>query len=180
MQPDLQADPPESICTDCAMCCNGALFDWVRVPAEELARLPAAAFAVQGDSKGSGFAQPCPLLERNLCSAYAVRPGSCRKFECNLLRRHKMGDIARDEALQLIASAKRLLADVRPLLGPDESLPAARSRWIAWFAAKARGEGGRQSPADSAFVLRMTMLNRFLDRHFRKDSKKQVMEVDPD
>lgn len=184
---DSLAQPPESICTDCALCCNGALFDWVRVPAEELARLPAAGFLARGDAKGSGFAQPCPLLAGNLCSAYAVRPGGCRKFECNLLRRHKMGAVPRDEALEVIASARQLLGGVRDLLAPGESLPAARARWRQWFADRASGAQAPQGPAQApqgpaqaAFLLRMTMLNRFLDRHFRKDRKKQMMEMDAD
>lgn len=176
----IAAGPPESICTDCAMCCNGALFDWVRAPADELARLPAAAFTAHQDSKGSGFAQPCPLLEGSLCSAYAIRPGGCRKFECNLLRRHKAGAVSRDEALEVIASARQLLGGVRGLLEPGESLPAARARWKRWFAKRADGEAGPQAPAQAAFLLRMTMLNRFLDRHFRKDSKKQMMELEAD
>lgn len=179
MQPSPPTDvgPPERICTDCAMCCNGALFDWVRVPADELARLPAASFAARGDARGSGFAQPCPMLDGNLCSAYAVRPACCRKFECNLLRQHKAGAVSRNEALATIASARQLLADVRALLGAGESLPDARARWTRWFAAKARGEALAQSPEEAAFVVRMTLLNRFLDRHFRKDSKKQTMEI---
>ena len=178
MQPSPQAstDPPESICTDCAMCCNGALFDWVRATPDEVAGLPAAAFAPHGDAKGPGFAHPCPLLEGNLCSAYAVRPGGCRKFECTLLKQHKAGAVSREEALGIIASARRLLDDVRAVLRPGETLPAARARWRDWFAAQARGEAA--APADGPFVLRMTMLNRLLDRHFRKDSKKQMMEFD--
>lgn len=180
MQPSAQSDasPAESICTDCAMCCNGALFDWVRATPDEIARLPAAAFTPRGDQKGPGFQHPCPLLDGNLCSAYAVRPAGCRKFECKLLRGHKEGAVSRGEALEIIASARKLLDDVRALLRPGESLPAARGRWKQWFEAKANGSAA--STADSAFVLRMTLLNRFLDRHFRKDSKKQMMEVETD
>lgn len=178
--PGIAADPQGSICTDCAMCCNGALFDWVRAPADELARLPAAAFTAREDSKGGGFAQPCPLLEDNLCSAYALRPGGCRKFECNLLRRHNAGAVSREEALEVIASARQLLGGVRDLLAPGESLPAARARWKQWFADRANREAAPEAPGQAAFLLRMTMLNRFLDRHFRKDSKKQMMEVDAD
>jgi hypothetical protein len=160
------------------MCCNGALFDWVRATPEERAALPAAAFTEQGDEKGPGFQHPCPLLDGNLCSAYAVRPGGCRKFECNLLRAHKSGSVTREHALGIIASAKQLLGEVRAVLHPGESLPAARARWRHWFAAQAAETPG--DPPDSAFILRMTMLNRFLDRHFRKDSKKQMMEVEAD
>ena len=172
------ADPPESICTDCAMCCNGAIFDWVRATPDEMSVLPAAGFRATGDAKGPGFGQPCPLLEGNLCSAYAVRPGGCRKFECKLLRAHKEGTVSREEALGIIASARELLGAVRPLLHDGETLPAARARWRSWFAA--RPDGAQAGPTDSAFVLRMTMLNRFLDRHFRKDSKRQMMGVEAD
>ena len=176
--PRPEAAPPESICTDCAMCCNGALFDWVRATPEERAALPAAAFTEQADEKGRGFQHPCPMLEGNLCSAYAIRPGGCRKFECNLLRAHKSGTVSREQALGIIGSARRLLDDVRAVLRPGENLPAARARWRGWFAAQAAGTA--DDPADPVFVLRMTMLNRFLDRHFRKDSKKQMMEVEGD
>ena len=176
--PQSEAAPPESICTDCAMCCNGALFDWVRATPEERAALPAAAFVAHGDEKGPGFRHPCPMLEGNLCSAYAIRPGGCRKFECKLLRARKSGAVTHEEALGTIASAKQLLQDVRVLLRPGESLPAARGRWRAWFAAQP--QGATAEPSDAAFVLRMTMLNRFLDRHFRKDSKKQMMDVESD
>lgn len=161
------------------MCCNGALFDWVRAAPEELAGLPAAGFiTTRGDERGGGFAQPCPLLQGNLCSGYAARPGGCRKFECNLLRDHNSGAVTRDEALGVIASARKLLDDVRAVLRPGETMPEARARWREWFAAQA---GDRPAAAeDGMFLLRMTMLNRLLDRHFRKDSKKQTMEVDTD
>lgn len=172
-------DPAEGICATCGLCCNGAIFDWFKVSPEEIEQLPSADLAAASLEGGAGLGQPCPMLKGTLCSAYAVRPKRCRSFECNVLAGARSGRLGGDEAAGLVKAARRLVDDLRPLLEPGETLPAARRRWARWFAAPGAPAPSSPPPAARAeFVVRMTLLNRFLDRHFRKDSKKQTMELD--
>ena len=51
------------ICTECALCCNGALFDRVPTAAEERGRLLDLGFVLEPAEDDIVFAQPCPKLE---------------------------------------------------------------------------------------------------------------------
>ena len=159
------------ICTECALCCNGALFDRVPTEADERARLLGLGFVLEPADEDIVFAQPCPKLDGRCCSVYAERPVTCRKFRCVLLRAHEEGAVTRDEALQRIETAKTLLDEVLKLLPRGMDIATARARW------KERARGQSNAPItddDAQFMLRMFMLNRFLDQHFRKAHQRMM------
>lgn len=103
------------LCTECGLCCDGTLFDFVELyTADDLDAFAALSpvFVQRPDS--FRVQQPCPALNARCCSVYQRRPDTCRVFECDVLRGHEAGELSLDEARQRIARAVRLSAEVRP------------------------------------------------------------------
>jgi Fe-S-cluster containining protein len=157
------------ICTECALCCNGTLFGRVPAKQAEVERLKKIGFALRPQGREIVFDQPCQMLKGRCCGIYEDRPQTCRKFACLLVKALEAGEVSRSEALQRIATARRLLDDVVPLLREGQSIAQARAEWGQRIA-KAGSPMG--VPADAQYLLRMLMLNRFLDRHFLRDDEK--------
>lgn len=79
----------DNICFDCGLCCNGTIFDKVRVEG------------------GDDLILPCiNLTNENKCSIYENRPERCKVFECKILWAYKQDKITRVNALQLIEDTK--------------------------------------------------------------------------
>jgi len=120
-----------TLCSACALCCNGALFADVRLQRGDSAR-KLAALGVQLKQRGAvtRFAQPCSCLDGKLCRIYADRPVRCRAFECRTLQRTQAGEISKEQALKNIRRALRFAGRVRRILrklgDTDESTPLSR------------------------------------------------------
>ncbi|MEO5972998.1 MAG: YkgJ family cysteine cluster protein [Sphingomicrobium sp.] len=99
MASDLSSPAPEqqSICTECALCCNGVLFDFVPAGTAEQPRLTKLGFGLRPKDGAAVFDQPCPMLIGSLCSVYGEHPDTCRGYRCQLLMKHQRGDVSRDE-----------------------------------------------------------------------------------
>lgn len=100
----------ERLCTSCALCCDGALFRAVRLEEGEARVLKVAGRQLLAGAQGPSLPQPCPLLRGTTCAAYAERPLRCRRFECDMLRAHRAGELTRDECLARIDRVRRFLA----------------------------------------------------------------------
>ena len=166
------ADRPP-LCTDCALCCSGALFDSVPVAQAEAEGVAALGLEIVRREQGLGFSQPCPLLRGQLCGVYEGRPPACRRFRCTLLERYEAGEVGFDEAKEKIGRARSMIEQARMSFAEGESVAAARQRWKTAGLPGAGGEAAR-------FHLLMTALNRFLDRHFRPEGQRQVIETTPE
>ncbi len=111
----------EQLCRACGLCCDGTLFDLVKLePGDDGGKLKALGLPVsvsRGKQPVSRFPQPCSALcEDRTCRLYAERPRQCRTFECQLFKDAKAGRTTFDAALPLVKSARRRADKVRRLL----------------------------------------------------------------
>jgi Fe-S-cluster containining protein len=121
----------DRLCPKCALCCNGVLFDDVRLRSgDDARRLAALGVPLQKRGSLQRFAQPCSCLEGSLCRIYSDRPERCRTFECRVLQRAMLGEINETGALKLIKKARQKAERVRHILrqlgDTDESEPLTR------------------------------------------------------
>jgi hypothetical protein len=54
------------------------------------------------------FRLPCEAFRNNCCQVYIDRPGSCRKFKCELLKKFERGAVSWEDAREKIVSVQRL------------------------------------------------------------------------
>ena len=105
------------LCAGCGMCCNGVMFDLVRLQAGESPKAFAAlGLKVKRKRGESHIVQPCPAHRDAQCSVYAGRPERCRIFECRQLQRVASAEITEAMAREKIGEAVRLVAEVNALL----------------------------------------------------------------
>jgi uncharacterized protein len=113
--------PGEQLCLACGLCCDGTLFDLVKLEASDDARklktLGLPVRVSRGKVPVARFPQPCPALcEDRTCRLYADRPWQCRVFECGVFKDAKAGRITFAVALRLVKQARRRADTVRRLL----------------------------------------------------------------
>lgn len=112
------AQPPRGsdLCTQCGLCCNGALFGFVPLSEKEQT-LP------RHQRHGARMQQPCEFLDGRKCGIYAEGPPHvCGAFRCRLLRRFEAGEVTLDDALVAVAEGHRLHDAARAELSPDARL----------------------------------------------------------
>ena len=112
--PDLAAE----LCTRCALCCNGALFDFGPLDPEEVPQARADGLTVLEAEDQFGFGFPCPALAGTIGSVHPTRPGTCRAFRCRVLRDAEAGEIGEEAALSIIADTRAVSAGVMPVRKP--------------------------------------------------------------
>jgi Fe-S-cluster containining protein len=114
-------DSAEELCRACGLCCDGTLFDGVKLePVDDALKLKTLGLPVKvsrGKEPVARFPQPCAALcaDRS-CRLYAHRPWQCRVFECGVLKDAKAGRITFATALRLVGQARRRADKVRRLL----------------------------------------------------------------
>lgn len=98
--PDM--DYTDRLCTRCALCCDGSIFDDVELAGEaEATAAEAMGLTVEIEERPL-LLQPCTALDGRRCTVYAHRPGCCRTFECRLLQQANAGQLDADAALEII------------------------------------------------------------------------------
>ena len=113
--------PSEQLCGACGLCCDGTLFDLVKLEAgDDAQRLLALGLPVavsRGKTPVARFPQPCAALcEDRTCRLYADRPRQCQVFECGVFKDAKAGRISFAAALRVVKQARRRADKVRRLL----------------------------------------------------------------
>lgn len=117
--PDPAVDPTAEaaaarLCLDCGLCCNGVLFDNVRLqPGDTAKALTAQGLKIK---KGQFFNQPCSGLNGALCTLYQNRPTRCRAFVCGQFRAVAAGEVDFATAAGRIAEVRQGVAEVERLL----------------------------------------------------------------
>ncbi|MDP3071060.1 MAG: YkgJ family cysteine cluster protein [Opitutaceae bacterium] len=111
----------EKLCLACGLCCDGTLFDNVRLgPGDDAQHLKALGLPVAVTRTATPvvhFRQPCAALcEDRTCRLYTERPAQCRSFECGVFKATQAGRIAFAAALRLVKQARRRADKVRRLL----------------------------------------------------------------
>lgn len=113
--------PAEQLCLACGLCCDGTLFDNVRLGAgDDAAQLKSLGLPVtlsRGREPVAGFNQPCAALcPDRTCRAYAHRPNQCRTYECMVYQGMKSGRLTPAAALRRVTRARGQADRVRRLL----------------------------------------------------------------
>jgi uncharacterized protein len=100
---------PSELCQRCGLCCDGTLFPRIDLSPSDARRLTAHGFELIRRPRG-GWAIPlaCQALEASRCTAYDLRPGSCRAYQCALLGALAGGKVSFEQALGVVGEAKRL------------------------------------------------------------------------
>lgn len=111
----------EELCLACGLCCDGTLFDTVRLqPGDDAAPLKAAGLPLtvtRARPPTTFFPQPCAALcADRTCRVYAQRPTQCRTYECMVYKDAQDGRIDPAAALRLVKRARRQADRVRKLL----------------------------------------------------------------
>ena len=150
------------LCTQCGLCCTGALHDTASAAADEIDALRERGMNIVPGEKAV-FSLPCPCLRGTSCGIYQDRPRVCSRYRCQLLRDVEAGTAEPAEALLKVREARRLYEAVMQLIPPGMSLPEVR----------ALSSDLRHAPQSIAaehypvLMLRTLALMRYIDQHFR-------------
>jgi Fe-S-cluster containining protein len=98
--------PQSVLCRACGFCCDGTLFQWVRVEREAAVAWQCLS-PHQRDDGSWGVRMPCAALGSDGCRVYPDRPSECRRYECLLYRALSEGELALGAALAIVAEARR-------------------------------------------------------------------------
>jgi Fe-S-cluster containining protein len=111
------AAPASRLCLACGMCCNGVLFQIVRVQqTDSIADLERHGLKLRRKKRDPYFDQPCAMLDGCRCTIYAQRPLRCRSFECQQILRLSRGETTESAALKKIEEARKLVGAVQAKL----------------------------------------------------------------
>lgn len=160
-----RSEAEAALCTQCGLCCSGAIYDYGLLDDAEVAQVTALGAPLwQGAQQA--IALPCHFLEARRCTIYADRPGFCRAYRCKLLNKAGAEMVDRAEAETVIAKAHALTEAVTALLPPQENIATMRKRWSVnpdfW-----REAPPAEQPALLQLIMALAALNLHLDRHFR-------------
>jgi Fe-S-cluster containining protein len=114
-------EPLEQLCLACGLCCDGTLFDNVRLePGDDAKQLRSLGLPVtvsRGRTPVTTFPQPCAALCKDrTCRVYAGRPKQCRTYECAVFKGMQAGELTPAAALRRVTNARRQADRVRRLL----------------------------------------------------------------
>ena len=135
----------EQLCLSCGLCCDGTLFDGVKLEAGDNARklktlgLPISISRSQ--TPVARFPQPCAALCKDrTCRLYADRPAQCRIFECGVFKDARAGRIKFAVALRLVRQARQRADKIRRLLRELGDKDECRSLGERFFRMQCRME----------------------------------------
>ncbi|MGV3510600.1 MAG: YkgJ family cysteine cluster protein [Novosphingobium sp.] len=162
------------LCLACGMCCDGTVYNVGRLDAAEVAQAAATGFRALNAGPGThAFAFPCSHLDGKACSIYRQwRPTVCSTYFCSLQVKVAAGEIAEEQALSTIAATLAVRDQVRTAMRSGESLAHARDRFETTVRA-----GQPLDPQDGKALVKLFVLEKLLDRHFRKAGEERLREV---
>lgn len=104
------------LCAQCGMCCNGVLFDQMRVQEGDSVRaLTALGLKLKRRGAEASFFQPCPVHREGSCAIYPHRPVRCREFVCRQLLLLEADETSSASVLGKIQEAARQAERIREL-----------------------------------------------------------------
>lgn len=164
----------ELLCQACGLCCDGSLFDLVKLEAgDDARRLKALGLPVtvsRGKAPVARFPQPCAALcADRTCRLYADRPWQCRVFECGVFKEANAGRIAVATAQRTIAQARRRADKIRRLLRELGDTDEHRGLGERFHRTSERLESGHASAAAKATFADLSLeLHHFKRQAFDK------------
>jgi uncharacterized protein len=143
------------------MCCNGVLFEIVKLQPEDSIRdLEKLGMKISRKKTEPYFKQPCRFLDDCTCTIYTQRPTRCRHFECFQLTQLALGEITEADAQTKIDEARKRVDSLQALLAmagdtkTEDSLTERTGRVLA-------------NQSEQTLNQEMRDLKLFLARHFR-------------
>ncbi len=171
----------EKLCLACGLCCDGTLFDNVRLgPGDDATKLKTLGLPVSSSRAAPPivhFPQPCAALcaDRS-CRLYADRPLQCRVYECGVFKAAHAGRITFAAALRLVKRARRQADQVRRLLRELGDFEDHRSLSERFRRTQRRLESGR---ADGAAADTFAELSQAVHRLFLLMHERFYTKADP-
>lgn len=156
-------EPAEDLCRACGLCCDGTLFDGVKLePGDDAPKLKTLGLPItvsRGKVAVARFPQPCAALcaDRS-CRLYEHRPWQCRVFECGVLKDAKAGRITFAAALRLVGQARRRADRVRRLLRELGDTDEHRALGERFHRTSERMESGEADVAAKAKFADLSLL----------------------
>ncbi len=157
----------EQLCVACGLCCDGTLFDLVKLEAsDDGAKLKALGLPVKvsrGAAPVPRFAQPCAALcQDRTCRLYADRPWQCRVFECGVFKDAKAGRTTFAAALRLVTQARRRADKARRLLRELGDTDEQRALGERFHRVSERLEAGSADAAANATFADLSLVMHHL------------------
>jgi hypothetical protein len=117
MNAEDSANVAARLCAVCGMCCDGTMFQIVRMqPGEVPAELAKLGLKIRCRDGEYFMEQPCSGLRDKRCTVYEQRPVRCRLFNCQQLGRLEKDETTEVEALAMIVETRALVERVRGLI----------------------------------------------------------------
>jgi hypothetical protein len=103
---------------------------------------------------GQFFELPCPAHDGSACTVYEEGPKACVDYECDVLRSVGLGERDADEAVRLIATLKRKIADLESYVGGRDTGSSLNHRMTSFLA-----DTPRDDPDYNVVLLKSAVLN---------------------
>lgn len=155
------------LCKSCGLCCTGHLFAWTHLTAGELFSAQSLGLnVIQDNPHQRGFTQPCSMWS-GVCALYKSPnyPRSCKRYQCDVLRRLLDEDISLSDALSTIQETLALIREVESIL-PASSALSFRERLITH---KEFLESKGKEPEDLEFLRKVEQLLFHYEDRFGMD-----------
>ena len=142
----------EKLCLACGLCCDGTLFNHVKLgprdDAEKLKALGLPVTVTRSATPVTHFRQPCAALcADRTCRVYADRPRQCRTFECGVFKDAAAGRVKFSAALRVVKQARRQASKIRRLLRALGDAEEHRALSERFRRTQRRMESGDADPA---------------------------------
>lgn len=164
------------LCTQCGMCCMGALHNDAKLDPEEVAGARTLGLPVLPGRPA--FSLPCPRFTGTICSIYENRPRACVNYRCRQLEDLQAGITDFENALAHVRIAKAMMEQLRWSL-PDSLRQRGARFLLGKDPAVAAGLEALPRRQRMELKLMVTALQLYLDNHFRRPKDGNVMEFRP-
>jgi hypothetical protein len=157
------------LCIHCGMCCDGTYHDRGRLrPGAE----PQPLSFYKNENLREGdlfyFKMPCAHFDGKCCTIYESRYVACRGYRCKLLTRYEQGEVPLDQAKEVVAMAKSLIAEMSAT-DPQAHLTVERGRIRSELARDLKQTDEPQRASKSARLLKIVALDEFISRWFENN-----------
>lgn len=168
-----------NLCLGCGICCDGTLFSRVVLKeGDDAVRLRSHGFTIQQRDEESFFSQACHGFSNGCCTVYDDRPRTCRRFSCDLYRRHEAGEVGEEAALRAIRTTTELRDRVRTELLEvldDTSITSVHELQV--MLAERVADGRVSTETHTQLMLDLGSLDFMLRRHFWSDETRKSAEA---
>lgn len=155
------------------MCCNGILFNTVRLqPTDSPQALAALGLKLKKKNRNHFIQQPCPAHQGDGCKVYEDRPARCRLFVCRQLKAVLAGETTESKAMDTIRETLEQVEQVARLfeeVGETNARQPFTKRYEQTMAQPIDLEAGDDaSELRGKLLIEMQELMKRLDRDFRE------------